>query len=256
MNIIKKVKDGFNKNSPAILTGVAAGGLIGTTVMAVKSTPRAMAIIEEASRDENNEKIELDWKEKVGLCWKEYIPAAILGGASIACMIGAQSINSRRVAAFSSLYSISSEALKEYKNKVVETIGENKEEKIEDARIKDKIEHNPLSGNDVIITGYGNTLCFDEFTGRYFRSDMETIRKTVNDLNEKMMCDDFVGLNDLYYELGMEQTELGELVGWCSDEGSFKVSFNSKLADNGEPVLVMSFITPPEVYHRRDAVRL
>jgi hypothetical protein len=170
--VFKRLGKLITKNSPTILTGLSVAGLVSTVIMAVKATPKAMRILDEARIQngmvelaEDNNSITINTgipvKDAIRLTWKCYIPTAIMGGLTIGCIIGSNSINLRRNAALAGLYSLTETALKEYKAKVIETIGEKKERDIRDEVAKERIHKNPVSDNEVVITGYGETLCYD-----------------------------------------------------------------------------------------------
>lgn len=124
------VKKSTIKHSPEILTGIGIAGMVTTTVMAVRATPKALRLIDSAELKKANETNipyeghNLSKTEIIKVTWKCYIPVAITGSLSIACLIGASSVNARRNAALATAYSIAETSLKEYQNKVVETIGE------------------------------------------------------------------------------------------------------------------------------------
>ena len=164
----------MTKHSPEILTGIGIAGMVTTTVLAVRATPKALALIEEAKK-EHEEK--LTPAKTIKATWKCYIPAAVMGTASTLCLIGARTVSARRTAALAAAYQISETALSEYREKVVETIGEKKEQVVRDAIAKDHVEAKPVSKSEVIITEKGNTLCYDALSGRYFKSDIEQIKK-------------------------------------------------------------------------------
>ena len=46
-SIAKGVRTAMKKHSPEILTGIGIAGMITTTVMAVKATPKALILLEE-----------------------------------------------------------------------------------------------------------------------------------------------------------------------------------------------------------------
>ena len=73
-------------------------------------------------------------------------------------------------------YALSETALKEYKDKAIEIVGEEKNREIIDAVAKDKISQNPVSKQEVIVTGKGNVLCYETLSGRYFESDINALR--------------------------------------------------------------------------------
>ena len=121
---MRSMRTAVKKHSPEILTGIGIAGMITTTVMAVRATPKALILIEE--KKDELEVDELTPKETIQAAWTCYIPAAAIGTVSVACLIGASSVNMRRRAALATAYTLSESALKEYQEKVVETIGEKK----------------------------------------------------------------------------------------------------------------------------------
>lgn len=243
---IKSVQFALTKHSPEILTGLGIAGMITTTVLAVKATPKAMRICEAEKLDRANNYIEEPTKiEYVKACWKCYIPAAVTGTVSIACLIGASSVNVRRNAALATAYKLSETALNEYKEKVVETIGEKKEKSIKDAIAKDKVEKDPVNQQNIIVTGKGETLCYDGLFGRYFKSDMDKLKKIENDLNLRLRNENYISLNEFYYEVGLDGVGAGDDLGWNIERGYLELHFSSQLASDGTPCLVVGFDTPP-----------
>lgn len=240
---MRSMRTAVKKHSPEILTGIGIAGMITTTVMAVRATPKALILIEE-KKDE----LEVDTltpKETIQTVWACYIPAAAIGTVSIACLIGASSVNMRRRAALATAYTLSESALKEYQEKVVETIGEKKEQAVRDAVAKDKIEKNPVTSREVIITERGNTLCYDAVSGRYFKSDIDKLKKAANELNRQMRDEMYISLNDFYYEIGLNPVSIGDEIGWNIDKGYIDLSFSSQLADDGTPCLVIEYHVAP-----------
>ena len=240
------------KHSPEILTGVGIAGMISTTVLAVRATPKALMLIEEKKREKKfaGEQPELTKVEIIKTAWKPYIPAAVTGVASVACLVGASSVNARRNAALAAAYALSETTLADYKEKVVETIGEKKAQEVKDAIAKDQIEKNPPSKSTVIATDKGETLCYDSISGRYFKSDIEYIRRAVNNLNERLLFDTHVSLNEYYDEIGLEEIfPMGEDLGWTVDpdsanKGLIELDFSSQLTE-GIPCLVVGFSNAP-----------
>ena len=263
LNVSKLCKDAkvmVSKRSPEILTGLGIAGMITTTVLAVKATPKAMKLLEEAKKDvfdnldpgdipeNNNDYTDISLKpiEVVKVAWKPYIPAAITGIASISCIIGASSVHAKRNAAIAAAYNLSQTALTEYKEKVVETIGEKKEQAIKDKIAKDKIKKDPVSKSEVIVTGKGNTLCYDAFNSRYFYSDIDQIKRAINELNRIMLNQMYVSLNDFYDELNLKHSGNGDELGWNIARGKIKVDFNAQLDSDGVPCIVIDYAIPPE----------
>jgi len=246
--ITGKVLMAFNKRRPEILMGIGIAGMISVSVMAVKATPKALRLLEEAEKKKGEK---LTKRETVKTAWKCYVPAAITGGLSVACLIGAGSENARRRAALATAFSLSESALKEYREKVKETIGERKEQAVRDAIAKDKIDNDPVSKSEVILTEKGNTLCYDGLSGRYFKSDIDKLKKAVNELNRRMISEMVVSVNDFYSEIGIGQTKVGNDLGWNVNSGFIDLQFSSQLADDGTPCLVLNYgIAPTYDYSR------
>lgn len=246
-NLARSVRTGVVKHSPEILVGLGISGMIATTVLAVRATPKALDILDKKAREEQRPVEEFTNLEKVKACWKCYIPATITGITSAACIIGANSVNARRNAALAAAYTLSDTALREYQEKVVETIGEKKEQVVREKIAEDKIKSNPVSNNEIYITQNGDTRCYDVLSGRYFYSDIEKIKKAVNELNHSMLTDmgGYVSLNDFYDELDLSHTEIGDRLGWCVTKGLIDVSCTAHLAEDGKPCIALTHINPP-----------
>lgn len=241
-SIVKSVKSILVQRSPEILTGVGIAGMVATTVLAIKATPKALRLLDEA---ENEKEDELTAGEKIKACWKCYIPTAVTGATSIACLVGASSVHTRRNAALAAAYTLSDSALREYREKVVETIGEKKEKVVKDAIAKEKIEKDPVTTKEVIVTEKGDTLCYDGIFGRYFKSDMESIKRAINKINRQIVCDMYVSLNEFYDELGLSHVPIGDDLGWNIDDGQIEIDFSSQLAEDGTPCLVIGYSVSP-----------
>ena len=243
--ITKDIRKFASKRSPEILTGIGIAGMITTTILAVRATPKALELIEEQKEEESVD--ELSSFEVVKVAWKPYIPAIVTCVVSTACLIGASSVNTKRNAALATAYKLSETALSEYRDKVVETIGEKKERIVRDKVAEERVKKNPVSKNEVIVTGNGKTLCFDPISGRYFMCSIETIKKAENTLNKQMLHDisGYVSLNEFYDELGLDHTSVGNDLGWNTNQ-LIDIDFSSQLNDNGEPSVVLDYLVAPK----------
>lgn len=241
---IKSAERVLTKYSPGILTGIGIAGMIGATFMAVKATPKALYLIE--TKKEETEVEELTPVETIKTCWKCYIPATLTTVLSAVCLIGASTVSAKRNAALATAYSISEAALREYQEKVVEVIGEKKEKVVRDAVAKDQIERDPVTKSEVvIIDSNSNTLCYEPLSGRYFKSTIDKIKKAEIKLDRQMIQEMYVSLNDFYWEIGLDGTDLGDNMGWNLSKGYMDLSFSSQLADDGTPCAVIVYGIPP-----------
>lgn len=234
------------KHAPEILTGIGVAGMIATTVMAVRATPKALKLIEAKKKEEHVD--HLNAVETVKTTWKCYIPATVTGITSAACLVGASSVNARRNAALATAYSLSKSALTEYKDKVVETIGEKKEKDIRDKIAKDRIERDPVENHEIVNTERGSTLCYDSLFGRYFISDRDTILNAMHKINHRMIggSEMYVSLNEFYNEIGLGPVDMGYDLGWKIDDGPIEIDFSSMLSSDGRPALVLNYNLAPK----------
>lgn len=242
--IVKVVKRSVVDNSPLILTYVAVAGVASTAILAVKATPKALQDLINAQSHADRFDRTLTTKDTIEVAWKHYIPAAASGAITIAAIIGSHSISKRRNAALITVYSLTETALKEYQAKVREQIGDNKEQKVRDAVAKDHIMNAPMVNAEVLVTGTGEQLCHDSFTGRYFKSDIEAIRRAQNDINARIINEMYASQNDFYRLIGLPGTTYGEEVGWTTDN-MMDLEFSSHLADDGRPCLNIEYHATP-----------
>ncbi len=241
--LMRNLRTGVNKHSPTILMAIGIGSAISATVLAVKATPKALQKIEEAKEEKGEE---LTKVEVVKAAWKPYIPAAVSTGFSIACIVSSNSVHTRRNAALATCYKITETALTEYREKVVETIGEKKEQTIRDGIAKDKVDKNPVSKSTVIMTDHGNSLMLDPLSMRYFESSIDKIKKASIEINSRMIngMEMYASLNEFYDEIGLDRTLCGDELGWTSGQ-RMDISFSAQIADDGRPCLVIDYLQPP-----------
>jgi hypothetical protein len=232
--------------SPQILTGMAVAGVVSTTVLAVRATPEALDLIESAKDRKASETgvTKLSAWETIKYAWQPYIPATGVGLATIGCVVTANSVSTKRVAAMASLWTITETSFREYQDKVIETIGKTKEQGVRDSIAQDQVRANPVATREIIITTKGDVLCYDQLSGRYFRSDMQSIRKAENDLNQKIINEGSASQNDFYRMIDLPILDHGEEFGWTTDQ-LLNLSFSSVLSEDDQPCLAIKFSAAP-----------
>lgn len=252
--VLKSIENGLKvflsnvkKHDVEVYTGFGIVGMISGTALAVKATPKAIRLIEAKKEEKNVEKLDaIETVKTVGKC---YIPAIIIEAFAIYCFVASNLAGKKKSAALAVAYSLSEQALKEYQDKVVETIGEKKETAIRDEIAKDKLEKNPVKEEEIIFTGRGDTLCYDSLSGRYFKSDIESIRKSENEFNRWLRDENYIPLNEWYSLIGLDGIELGNDLGWNYNEGDMVLMFSSQLSSKDKPCLVIGYRTPPYYYY-------
>ena len=249
---VKAVQGAVQKHIPDILTGAGIAGILVTTALAVRATPKALSLIEEKKKALNADK--LTPVETVKTVWTCYIPSTVAGLTSAVCVIGANSVHTRRNTALAAAYSLSETVFKEYRRKVVETVGEKKEQAVRDAVAKEQVERNHVDIHNAVSAGRGRTLFFDALSKQPFLSDIETLRKAQNNLNFKMREEWYISLNDVYQEIGLRPYPygtVGDELGWNIDrEGYIEMDFSAQLTEDGTPCVVLTYRNPPVYGYR------
>ena len=252
-----------SQHSPEILTCIGIAGMVTTTIFAVKATPKAIRLIDEEKDRQNAElyneaqnngyddyaRIDrLKPAETVKVAWKCYVPSAAVGVFSIACLIGAQSVNARRTAALATAYKLSETALAEFKDAAVDVIGEDKVKEVKQKIAENKVEKVVSEENraKVIVTGDGDTLFIDPFSNTQFQSSKNKIDAAVNELNRRMLTEMNISLSELYDEIGIEHTATSDDLGWRIDRGYIDVSLSDAIVKDGKAYVVMDFLVRPE----------
>lgn len=219
---------GVKKNAPTILTSAGVAGVITTTILAVRATPKAISLIQEEkvwrvetkredmTREEQAGEIQLDALTYLKLLWRPYLPAVISGGLTITCIIASHVISEKRATVLAGLVSSSEALLVKYQDKVIEQIGENKERALRDSIAEDDIRNAPPIKEHIQETkyGYDRDVFKDLRTGRYFWFDIERLRTVENDILSLLNHGERVTLNEFYDMLGLGGVEDGELLGW------------------------------------------
>ncbi len=104
--------------------------------------------------------------------------------------------------------------------------------------------NDPVDKQQVIITGGGEVLCYDLYTGRYFQSSMETLKKAQNDLNYTVLNHQYASLTDFYSLIGLSSTKSSDDVGWNADK-LLELRFSATISDDGRPCITLDFVVAP-----------
>lgn len=200
------MKEFLRRNSSTILTCIGAVGVVATSVMAVRATPKALRLIDNAEK-EKGEKLS-KW-ETVKVTGPTYIPAVITGAATIACIFGSNVISKHQQATLMSAYALLDNSYKEYRNKVDEIYGDEAGEKVREEIAKDKYTGDGKLEDD------SKELFYDFYSGRYFESTKEAVMWAEYETNRALFVNYEVGLNEFYEFLGLEPRPEYDEIGWA-----------------------------------------
>lgn len=269
VEVIHRARFLVNENSGTILTGVGVGGTIATAYLTGRASFKAAEIIEtvrqeyikdepllngtpteileqeisQGYREYLEKKKMLTLSSKMRLVWKYYIPPTAIGTITIASIIMANRISSKKIAALAIASGISERALQEYKAKVVEKLGDKHEMAIRDEIAQDRINNTPPSG-EVLVVGEGKVLCYDMLTGRYFNSSVEDIKRAENKVNYEIIHFMSVSLSTFYDEIGLPATNYTDSVGWNLGN-KLDVKLSTTMTPDGRPCIAIDFSRPP-----------
>jgi hypothetical protein len=226
--ILKTAEKFVSDNSPGILTGLGVAGTVTTVLLTGRAAFRfgmdastqyheAVRENEDSSEDTPLPEHLFETKYLIKTYWKEFIPAAAAGAVTVTAIIMANQIGSRRTAAITAAFKLSEQLSEEYKERVVKTLGLQKEEKMRAEAAADRMNASPPAAGMLVVAG-SDVLFLDELSGRYFQSQVDTVKKAVNDINYKVNNYFHASLTDLYDLIGLEGTKYSDSVGWNTDE--------------------------------------
>lgn len=271
MTLIEKGTKFVDEHQREIMLGSAIAGTVLTAVAAWKAGIKADKILSEQKekleeKSYNHEEDRCYTDEEQAEIKKEITietvkrlapvvaPVALSAAGTIVSVIGGYKVASNQIAVLSSLYSMAEKSLGDYQDKAKEFLGEKKAGELHDKVKEGKILNNPPKETDTIIhTGKGTTLCLDDWSGRYFYSAPEEIRKAFNTINKRMMDEYYISLNELYEELGLPDIKLGEDIGFNVDDGLIDIDhlFVAALHNGDTPVLALDYeVSPKYTEHR------
>lgn len=149
-------------------------------------------------------------KEVVQECWKFYIPAAVLGGGTIACILGSNALNKKQLASMTAAYMALGKTYQEYRRQVAERWGTDAEKDVwKDAQSVTKEPTSDMKTEKL--------LCYEPISKRYFHATEAELTDAFYTINRSFAVDGEVSLNDFYSCLGLEYLPNGDTTGWSAD---------------------------------------
>jgi Family of unknown function (DUF6353) len=252
-------------NASTILT---AGGVIGTALtatLAAKASFKAaelmreeqairQAYLNEENRDSGKREFvpDLTTWEKVKMVGPLYIPTVIIGGFTMTSIVASNQVSAKRAAALAAAYGVSQDRVQELKDKMAEKLSGPKNEQALAEIAQERVDKHPP--REVIIMGNGDVLCFDEYTGRYFRSTHQAIMQAQNKVNDDLFQVQYASLSSFYDQLGLNPTSMSNELGWnLATTGALEVRITAvKSPQTQEPCLSVDFVVPPRPEYRQN----
>lgn len=243
------IKDFLKDNSTELMAGAAIFGGAITAYLAAKAMPEVLRRLD----DEDYNRTTIDGQsgepikpmEAISLTWDLFIPAGMSFIVTSGLILGINTIHGRRLASVTAAYGFVTDAYSKYRHAVSEQLGEKGEYKIQEKVVEDYLISHPIEEASVFYTGHGDHLMFDEMTARYFRSDINAVKRAVNDFNKELLDDMYKPLNDFYYELGLQSAALGTDMGYDANEQLLEIAFIPKISQDQQPCIVLHYNTMP-----------
>ena len=206
----------LRKASPTILTGLGVIGVVGTAVLSVRATPKALALIKVKKDELKTDK--LTPQELVEATWKCYIPSALVGVSTMACVIGIGVLDRRNQAALTSAYAILNESYKQYRQAAKKVYGEDADNKIHAEMAKDAQVASYDWGYQVYNMDMDpeseQVLFYDLTSKKYFTTTMAAVLNAQYHVNRNLAIRGDCSLNEYLSFLGVEGIDKGDEMGW------------------------------------------
>lgn len=230
----------LKRASPTILTCIAAVGVVATSVMTAKATPKAIALVRSDSRkNHDGDPYACTKLEAVQSAWRCYVPAFAVGASTVVCIFGANVLSRKQQLSLAGTYALVSHSYSDYKRKLKELYGEEPHEKIMESLAVEKandthivscgiVSNSSLEFNDA---DEKQRLFYDSFSQRYFQSTISQVLQAEYHLNRNFaLMGGFVPLNMFYEFLGIEPLQDFSDFGWYVDDNLLWIDFNHSKA--------------------------
>lgn len=229
----QKIK--LNRYSPTILTCLSTVGVVATAVLAVRATPKALRLIKAKKNELETEK--LTPVEVMQTTWQCYIPSALMGAGTIACIIGIGVVNRRNQAALTSAYAMLNESYKQYRQAAKQVYGEDADDKIHAEMAKDAYVYTNDWGCQVYNLEMDpeseKILFYDLVSKKYFNTTIAAVLNAQYHVNRNLQVRGACSLNEYLSFLGLDKIENGDDIGWdisyiAEEEGYYWVDFDNR----------------------------
>ena len=255
--LIDVAGDITRRHSPLILATSAIVGVVGTAILSAKAATKARDADMQERYVQLDDKLDdgsvlredldapLPLKDYLKVTWKIWLPTVISGAMTVTSIVLLHTTHKKRYAALMGLYVLGDKAFQEYKDSVEEVVSKKDKHRIHEKQAEKVVER--LKDGPVRDAAGGETLVYDAFSGRVFRSDMETLRAAVNDFNHNLIHHSYGTLNEFYSLLNLEGIGAGEDLGWNADyllEARYEATF---VSGTTEPAICIEFRNKPTV---------
>ena len=241
------------KNQPEILLGLGIIFSVCAVVEAARKAPKAAKKLEEKQEEKGEE---LTVVEKVTTVLPDYAPAIALEAASIGCSVASGKVYRTRYSDAIALAAIADNKLRDYRREVASKVPTRQEADIRQAYAEDRVKETEKDPQVLVEDLRNGKQKFCDPFGRLFITDINVVKGAVNEVNASMQRNGDARLNELYYQIGLSQTNAGDSLGWNYErDGFIEPDYLAVLNDDtGEVTIYIDFgNNPPNMdYYRYD----
>lgn len=218
MKLTKTCAKFLRKHGGTILAVAASIGVVATSIETGRATTKAQHLlkVDEALRKYNEDEQGVveeppTKKQIVLICWKAYVPAAILGGGTIACILGSNALNKKQIAGLTAAYMALGKTYQEYRRQVTAKIGPEKEKEI--------LKNTTADVEDFVkMKSAVEWLCYEPISKRYFHATETDLMDAFYNANRYFALNGELSMNDFCsYLPGLDFTPELDHLGWCAD---------------------------------------
>lgn len=267
------------KDSPRLLFGLGLAGTVVSTVLACRATLKLEDVLDDFqaevsgqqnrkqripdggyTRSEYNRDMALVYAKGTGNIARLYGPSILVGTAAISCLTGSHVVLEKRNAGLTAAYSALQLSYNEYRKRVIEQIGQEKELDVYHSAKTEKLHEDGVK--TVVKRADPNTWSqysrfFDETNINWYRNSelnrmfVQCQQTWANDL---LKSRGHIFLNEVYDMLGFPRTKAGAVVGWVLGNGDDFVDFglysaaSSQFINGWEQSIVLDFNVDGVVY--------
>jgi hypothetical protein len=263
----------LKKHSPNIMFVGGIVGVVTSTVLACKATLKLPDALTEMQAELDEVKYHVDepdskdvayvYAKNIAYIARIYAPAVVVGVVSISSLTGSHIALNKRNAGLTAAYAALSKAYGEYRERVSEEFGEQKEKDIYHAALVEKVKSE--DGREEIAVVDPNKWSpyarfFDECSVNW-QKNAELNRLFVqcqqNYANHLLHARGHVFLNEIYDMLGLERSKAGAVVGWViSDDGDNYIDFgmyqasSNRFVNGEERTVLLDFNVDGVIYDK------
>ena len=217
MKLTKACARFLRKHGGTVLAVAASVGVVATAIETGRATTKAKQLLEvdEALRTYNEDEQDIveeppTKKQIVLMCWKAYVPAVILGGGTIACILSSNALNKKQIASLTAAYMALGKTYQEYRRQVAEHVGAEQEREIlKDAHTDDE--------DFVKMKSEEKLLCYEPISERYFHATEAELLTAFYEVNHDFATNGYIALNDFYGYLNLDFVPALNDRGWSMD---------------------------------------